>query len=96
MQSNHLYVFISIASIRKGTSSKRFVRMRRLYVEVYVCFQAASPMEVDVHNTFKSMLATLDNLYGISKRVAAPAAMRVQVQHAALAACSFAESLFHL
>ncbi len=85
----------SIASIRKGTSSKRFVRMRRLYVEVYVCFQAASPMEVDVPNTSKSILATLDNLYGISKRVAAPTAMRVQIQHAALTACSFAESVFH-
>jgi hypothetical protein len=59
-------------------------------------FQGASPMEVEVPNTVKSMLVTLGNLYIISKRVAAPTAMRVKVQHAALAACSFSESCFHL
>ena len=58
-------------------------------------FHGASPRELDVPNTFISMLITLADLHDMSKRVATPKTMRVKIQHALLAACSSAVSFFH-
>ncbi len=58
-------------------------------------FHGASPRELDVPNTFISMLITLADLHDMSKRIAAPKTMRVKIQHALLAACSSAVSFFH-
>ena len=68
---------------------------RNVGLTVLFLFHGASPRELDVPNTFISMLITLADLHDMSKRVAAPKTMRVKIQHALLAACSSAVSFFH-
>ncbi len=68
---------------------------RNVDLTVLFIFHCASPRELDVPNTFISMLITLADLHDMSKRVAAPKTMRVKIQHALLAACSSAVSFFH-
>ncbi len=68
---------------------------RNVGLTVLFLFHGASPRELDVPNTFISMLITLADLHDMSKRVATPKTMRVKIQHALLAACSSAVSFFH-
>ena len=68
---------------------------RNVDLTVLFIFHGASPRELDVPNTFISMLITLADLHDMSKRIAAPKTMRVKIQHALLAACSSAVSFFH-
>ena len=72
-----------------------FCVIRNVGLTVLFLFHGASPRELDVPNTFISMLITLADLHDMSKRIAAPKTMRVKIQHALLAACSSAVSFFH-